>query len=182
LDDGLRAGLFTVADLADLPVVGDCFAEVARRYPQIDPGRAQCEALRRVFGRMVEDVMAESNRRLDRLSPKSPDDVRAAGLSVIAFSDPMMEDLRQIRAFLFARMYRHYRVKRMRLKADRVVRDLFQVFMSSPGVLPDEWREAALHARSDKLRARIVADYIAGMTDRFALDEHRKLTDPMARA
>ena len=182
LDDGLRAGLFTVADLADLPVVGECFAEVTRRYPDIEPSRAQCEALRRVFGRMVEDVIAESTRRLTDLAATSPDGIRAADRPVIAFSDPMKADLARIRAFLFARMYRHFRVKRMRLKADRVIRDLFKVFMASPGVLPDEWREAALHARSDKIRARTVSDYIAGMTDRFALDEHRKLTDPMARA
>ena len=137
--------------------------------------------MRRVFGLMVEDVLTESARRRDAAAPRSVEEVRALDGPLIGFSDAMRSDLKEIRAFLFAGMYRHWRVRRMRRKADRVVRELFEIFMSSPGVLPDDWREKAQHSVSDTARARVVADYIAGMTDRFALQEHRALTDPQAR-
>ena len=181
LDDGLRAGLFTVEDLAGLPVVGPRFAEVDARWPGLEPARRQHEALRRVFGAFVEDLLAESARRLETAAPASPDAIRALGRPVVAFSPGMVEDIREIRRFLFERMYRHWRVLRMRRKATEVVRDLFRICMETPGVLPDDWRDAAAHAVSDTARARVVADWIAGMTDRFALQEHRQLTDPQAR-
>ncbi len=181
LDDGLRAGLFSVEEARALPLVGPCFDAAERLHPGLDPHRLQHEALRRVFGMMVEDVLAESGRRLQAADPDSADAVRRLGMPVIRFSDGMFEDLREIRSFLFARMYRHWKVRRMRRKATQVVRELFGIFMESPGVLPDDWREAAEHAVSETMRARIVADYIAGMTDRFALQEHRALTDPQAR-
>ena len=98
-----------------------------------------------------------------------------------AFVDGMVEDIREIRAFLFERMYRHWRVLRMRRKAGGVVQDLFRICMETPGVMPDDWRAVAAHAVSETARARVVADWIAGMTDRFALEEHRQLTDPQAR-
>lgn len=182
LDDGLRAGLFTVADLADLPIVGPCFAEVEAKWPGLEPTRTAHEALRRVFGVFVEDVVTESGERLAEAAPDSAAALRALDAPVVSFSARLNADLRQIRAFLFARMYRHVDVLRMRRKAAHVVRDLFAIFVAEPWLLPDEWRDDAAHAVSEEIRARIVADYIAGMTDRFALDEHRKLTDPMARA
>ncbi|TYO91567.1 deoxyguanosinetriphosphate triphosphohydrolase [Oceanicella actignis] len=181
LDDGLRAGLFTLDEARALPIVGPCFAEVERRWPGLEPQRLQHEALRRVFGVMVEDVLCESRRRLEAAAPRSAQDVREAGAPMIAFSDALREDLRQIRAFLFTRMYRHWKVRRMRRKAAAVVRELFAIFMDSPGVLPDDWRLRAEAAPSEAARARVVADYIAGMTDRFALQEHKALTDPQAR-
>ena len=182
LDDGLRAGLFTVADLADLPIVGRCFAEVVAKWPGLEPTRTAHEALRRVFGVFVEDVVEESRRRLAEAAPESAAALRALDAPVVDFSERLRADLKQIRAFLFARMYRHVDVLRMRRKAAHVVRDLFAIFVAEPWLLPDEWRDDAAHAVSEEIRARIVADYIAGMTDRFALEEHRKLTDPMARA
>ncbi len=182
LDDGLRAGLFTVEEACDLPLVRECFARVDQLYPDLEPARRQHEALRRVFGLMVEDVLQESVVRLKNLAPENAAEIRAAKTPVIAFSPGMEADLRQIREFLYARMYRHWKVQRMRTKAAGVMKDLFGLFMAESGLLPDDWREAAIHAVSDTLRARIVADYIAGMTDRFALQEHRVLTDPQARA
>ena len=181
LDDGLRAGLFAPEDLAGLPLVGPCFAEVDARWPGLDPARRQHEALRRVFGLLVEDALAESRARLDALAPRSPDDIRHAGRPVIAFSAGMTEDLRAVRAFLFERMYRHWSVLRMRRKATEVVRELFAICMAAPGTLPDDWRAAAEAAETETARARVVCDWIAGMTDRFALQEHRALTDPQAR-
>ncbi|MEM6745167.1 MAG: deoxyguanosinetriphosphate triphosphohydrolase [Pseudomonadota bacterium] len=181
LDDGLRAGVFAAEEIADLPVVGACFAQVDALWPGLEPARRQHEALRRVFGAFVEDLLSESRGRLAAADPGSAEAVRAAGRPLIAFSDRMVEDLAAIRAFLFERMYRHWRVLRMRRKAVEVVERLFAIYMANPGVLPDEWSAVCRHAVSETARARVVADYIAGMTDRFALQEHRELTDPQAR-
>jgi len=181
LDDGLRAGLFAAEEIAELPVVGRCFAEVDARWPALEPQRRLHEALRRVFGAFVEDLLSESRRRLAGVAPASPETVRAAGRPVVAFSDAMVDDLREVRGFLFERMYRHWRVLRMRRKATGVVSDLFAIYMETPRLLPADWSAVCAHAVSETARARIVADYIAGMTDRFALQEHRQLTDPQAR-
>jgi dGTPase len=181
LDDGLRAGLFGVEDVLGLPVAGDCFAEVDRRWPRLDPARRQHEALRRVFGAFVEDALAESGRRLAGAGCADAGAVRALGRPAVAFSEAMTADIRAIRKFLFERMYRHWRVVRMRRKAAGVVAELFAIYLETPRLLPDEWREAAMAAAGETARARLVGDYIAGMTDRFALQEHRALTDPQAR-
>ncbi len=182
LDDGLRAGLFGFEDFAGLPIVGEELAAVRRRYPALDPHRTAHETFRRVFGVLVEDMLAEATRRLAEAAPPSPEALRAADGPMVDFSAGLKAELTLIREFLFARMYRHPNVTRMRRKAAIVVRELFAIFTAEPELLPDEWREGAVRAKSAQIRARIIADYIAGMTDRFALDEHRKLTDPMARA
>lgn len=182
LDDGLRAGLFTLDDLAELPVVGDCLAEVAAKWPVLDHSRTAHEAFRRVFGVFVEDVIEETSIRLAAANPTSADALRGLGAPIVGFSDAMNKDIKAIRDFLFTKMYRHVDVLRMRRKAAVVVKDLFAIFIEAPELLPDEWRDDAVHSRSSEIRARVVADYIAGMTDRFALTEHRKLTDPQARA
>jgi dGTPase len=182
LHDGLRAELFTIGEAITLPLVGDCFAEVDAAYPGLEPLRRRHEALRRVFGLMVEDVLAESRARLDARAPASMTAVQALDEPVIVFSGRMAGDIAVIKSFLFRRMYRHYKVRRMRNKATGVVRDLFDIFLNDPGLMPVEWSDAAAGAASEELRARTVADYIAGMTDRFALEEHRVLTDPSARA
>jgi dGTPase len=179
LEDGLRAGLFTVADVMDLPIIGPCFAEVDAAWPGLAQRRRRAEALRRSFGRMVEDVVEESGRRLRAANPRSMAEVQALGEPVIAFSDEMRGAISDIRRFLMTNMYRHWRVARMRAKAATVVTELFERFHREPGLMPPEWqgREA-----DEAQRARLVADYIAGMTDRYALQEHRVLTDPQARA
>ncbi|MFN3614577.1 MAG: deoxyguanosinetriphosphate triphosphohydrolase, partial [Rubrimonas sp.] len=181
IDDGLRAGLFTVAEARELPLVGDAWAQVEAKWPHLDAQRAQGEALRRVFGRMVEDVLTESRSRLRADAPADIAAVRALDRPVIAFSTAMVADLRQIRSFLMTRMYRHWRVARMRAKAARVVAELFAMFTDNPGLMPPDWAQSA-RGGDDTVRARVVADYIAGMTDRFALQEHRILTDPSTRA
>ncbi|MEL6792732.1 MAG: deoxyguanosinetriphosphate triphosphohydrolase [Pseudomonadota bacterium] len=182
LDDGLRAGLFGFEDLEALPIVGDELRRVRARHPALDDHRTAHETFRRVFGAFVEDMLAETTRRLDAASPSDAAALRALGQPVVAFSASLNDDLKRIREFLFARMYRHPNVTRMRRKAAIVVKELFAIFLGEPELLPDEWRGDALHAKSEELRARTVADYIAGMTDRFALEEHRKLTDPQSRA
>ncbi len=182
LDDGLRAGLFTLSDLAALPVVGACLKEVEAKWPSLDHSRTAHEAFRRVFGIFVEDVIRETEKRLAAAQLASSDELRCYGAPVVSFSTEMNKDLKLIREFLFTKMYRHVDVLRMRRKTAVVVKELFAIFIEDPQLLPNEWRDDAIHSRSSEIRARVVADYIAGMTDRFALMEHQKLTDPQARA
>ncbi|HTZ36339.1 MAG TPA: deoxyguanosinetriphosphate triphosphohydrolase [Stellaceae bacterium] len=179
IDDGLRAGLFAVADLADVPLVGPVFREVRERYPGLEEPRLIHEAIRRMIDRMVRDMVAETRARLADAKPESADDIRALGRPVAAFSAAMRENDRALRRFLHERMYRHDRVNRMSHKARRVVRELFRLFLAEPECLPREWRAAAACGDA-AAAARTVADYLAGMTDRFALDEHRRLFDTYA--
>ncbi|MEM6972439.1 MAG: deoxyguanosinetriphosphate triphosphohydrolase [Pseudomonadota bacterium] len=186
LADGMRAGVFAEADAETLPILDACYREVDAAWPGISAKKRRYEALRRVFGRMVDDLLEETGRRLDSLTADASldtsgaDVVRHAGMPVVAFSAAMWGDIQTIKGFLFHRMYRHTRVRRMRLKATRVVRELFEAFMADPGLMPEHWYLAAQDASEETARARIIGDYIAGMTDRYALEEHRVLTDPSA--
>ena len=179
LADGLRAGLFTLDDLRALPLIGACIAKVDARWPGLAPARREHEALRRFFGLLVEDVIATSAARLAEAAPGSSAAVRGLGRPVVRFSDGTFTELKVIRKFLYHRMYRHWTVQRMRRKAKAVVRELFETFMAAPELMPADWNACA--ALDETGRARVVSDYIAGMTDRFALQEHRKLTDPMVK-
>ena len=176
IDDGFRAGLFTLDDLRDVPLIGDALAEVRKSNRAIEDSRAIHEAVRRLIDRMVTDVVAETKRRIAQSGVDSADAVRGSSGALVAFSDDMCEREKDLRAFLFERMYRHYRVNRMSSKARRVVADLFGIFNREPELLPSEWRDEAMKHEA-RGRARVIADYIAGMTDRFALDEHRRLFD-----
>ena len=180
LDDGLRARLFTLEECRDLPLVGQVFDQVDRRHPDLDEARRVHAAVRELIGLMVDDLLAESRRRLEEASPASADEVRAAGRPLIAFSAAMREKLVPVRRFQFERMYRHYRVNRLTSKARRVLRQLFDIFLAEPDLLPDEWRQRVQHAEATS-RARVVADYVAGMTDRYALESHEKLFNPYVR-
>ena len=180
LADGLRAGLFAVHDLAQLPLVGPTFAAVERQHPGLEPGRLRHEAVRRLINLMVEDLLAETRRRLGEARPATAAALRRAGRPMVAFSAPLQASEKAIKAFLFKRMYRHHRVNRMIAKARRVVQELFHGYMSQPQCLPEEWRRGAEPVEGPQ-RARLVADYIAGMTDRYALEEHAKLFDLYAR-
>jgi dGTPase len=175
-DDGLRAGLFAIADFAEVPLLGPAFAEVDRLYPGLEETRRIHEAIRRLIDRMVGDVVAESQRRIAALKARSAADIRRRSGAVIGFSAGMREQEHGLRRFLFERMYRHYRVNRMASKARRVVQELFRLLHSEPQCLPTEWQSQATGAGTRET-ARIVADYIAGMTDRYALDEHYRLFD-----
>lgn len=175
LHDGLRSGLFTEDDLMELPVTGPAFEEVDRLYPGLEKMRRRHEALRRVFGRMVEDVIAVAQNRLTAAQPKSVEDIRHLGTTVIRFSKPLYQELKAIRSFLFHRMYRAPSVMVERARVTRMVNDLFPLFLSQPDLLPAEWRSDIEAARDEVTLARIVADYVAGMTDRFAIQEHARL-------
>ena len=176
IDDGLRAGLFEVADLMELPLVGEMFSIVTQKYPGIGHARLIHEAVRRVINAMVEDVLGETRRRLEQAAATSVADIRALGQPVVAFSPHMAATDRTVKAFLYKRMYEHWKLNRSHSKARRVVTDLFGLLFAEPNCLPPPWRERAEQAGT-QARARLVADYIAGMTDRFALDEHRRLFD-----
>jgi dGTPase len=167
--------LFTEDDLMELPVTGPAFEEVDRLYPGLEKMRRRHEALRRVFGRMVEDVIAVAQNRLAAAPPKSVDEIRHMGTTVIRFSKPLYQELKAIRSFLFHRMYRAPSVMAERAKVTRIVNDLFPLFMARPELLPAEWRADIEAARDEVTLARIVADYVAGMTDRFAIQEHARL-------
>jgi dGTPase len=176
IDDGLRAGLFAVADLAEVPLVGPVFRSVAERYPGIEEPRLIHESIRRVIDRMVGDLIAETRSRLADSGVRSVAEVRALKAPVAAFSAEMRRNDRALKDFLFERMYRHYRVNRMSSKARRVIHDLFTLYLAEPECLPGEWRGLAA-GPDDPQTARVAADYLAGMTDRYALDEHHRMFD-----
>lgn len=175
VDDGLRAGLFDVDDLADLPLAGPAVRDVCARHPGIETRRLIHETVRRIVDALVTDLLAETGRRLRAAAPGSADELRAAGAPTIGFSAPVEEGNRRLKGFLGERMYRHSRVDRMTGRAAGVVRELFALLRREPDRLPEEWRGRLRAAKGETARARLVSDYIAGMTDRFALDEHRRL-------
>jgi dGTPase len=174
VDDGLRAGLFTPDDIAAVPLVGRIIGEVQEAYPGLERGRLVHECVRRLTSAMIEDLIAETTRNVGRLRIKTVDDVRAAAETTASFSPEMATHEAALKDFLFRNMYRHFRVNRSVSKAKRIVNELFALFLAEPHVLPPEW--AALCGPAKSLEtARIVCDYIAGMTDRFAIQEHRRL-------
>ena len=176
LHDGLRSGLFTEVDLTDLPIVGPAFAEVDRLHPGLDPGRRRYEALRRVFGVMVEDVIAVAQGRLDAARPANVEAIRAMDGPIIRFSKPLYQGLKAIKSFLFTRMYRAEPVMAERASVTAMLNTLFPMLLDDPRLMPPEW-QAELEAAADRTgRARVVLDYVAGMTDRFAIAEYQRLT------
>ena len=175
LHDGLRAGLFTDDEVSALPLVGPCFAEVDEKYPKLDLRRRRNEALRRFFGVMVEDVLRVTRDNLSDLDPQSAQDIRMAGRPMAQFSSDLWADLKQVRTFLFTRMYRAPSVVAMRKDVSAKVRALFPYFMEKPYLLPTEWQVEFAHSPDEQAIARVVCDYIAGMTDRFALQQYEQL-------
>jgi len=174
IDDGLRAGLFSVEDICEVPMVGEAFADVGRRYPDISEDRMIHEAVRDMIGYMVADVLAETRKRLAEANPKSANDIRRLDHSICDFSEEFREKEAPLRKFLFENMYRHYKVNRMMGQARRVVRELFDLLIDDPSLLPTPQR-AKCNGPKTEQTARVVCDYIAGMTDSFAIAEHKKL-------
>jgi len=181
IDDGLRAGLFTIDDLADVPMVGRIFHEVRRESPDLDESHLIHEAVRRMIGEMVTDVIEETQRRLMDGKPESPEAVRHLGGPVAGFSDDMREKDSALKKFLFDNMYRHYKLNRMTSKARRVVKDLFSLLIREPECLPTDWR-AKVEGPETQATAEHLCDYIASMTDRYAGEEHRRLFDLHTRS
>jgi dGTPase len=176
IDDGLRAELFRLDDIAGVALPGKIIGEIRTTYPALEPSRLVHEFVRRLIGLLIEDVIAETGRRLARLAPHSADEVRQAASPVAAFSPAIGEADREIKAFLETRMYRHNRVMQVMDQAAHVVRDLFARYSARPADLPAEWQEG-LAVAGEAARGRRIADFIAGMTDRYALAEHGRLFD-----
>ena len=176
IDDGLRADLFSIDDLRAVDFVGDLVREIAARHPGLERNRFVHELGRRLITRFVEDVIVESARRLQATQPASAADVRGLDQPMVAFSPAMQAADRAIKAFLHPHMYRHPRVMRVRAEAAEALHNIARAFLADPGRMPGEWATAAEALKDNPARcARLVCDYIAGMTDRFALTEHRRL-------
>jgi len=173
IDDGLRADLFTLGDIASVPFIGGIVGEIQARYPSLEPARRVHEVVRRVITRMIEDVIGESGQRLAALAPKNAAAIRNAAEAVVMFSPAMVDVDAAIKGFLYPRMYRHTRVTRVMNDAEGVIRDLFGHYTATPADLPSEWSEG-FGELDQSARARRIADYIAGMTDRYALVEHAR--------
>ena len=176
IDDGLRSGMVTLEMLGEVSVTADILAEVRARYPTLDPVRTGHELMRRQITRMVEDVITTASDALTTIDPQRPEDVHAAGRTIVAFSAPMAEAERQLKAFLYTNLYRNEEMLRIRADADRIVRDLFYAYFENPREMPEGWREG-LDRAEDAVKARHVADFLAGMTDTYAVKEHRRLFD-----
>lgn len=177
IDDGLRARLFEIEDLLALPLVGDCFREVAKQYPGLNRARLAHEGIRRIINAMVMDLLQQTVSNLQSSGVKTAADIRGLKGPVATFSADMQSVHRQLRSFLMKRMYRHYKVNRMTSKARRVVQQLFRIFMEEPECLPTDWRQKAEACTNDAEKAILIADYIAGMTDRFAMQEYARMFD-----
>lgn len=175
IDDGYRAGLFSLEDIEKLPLFGSALSEMRQRYSECDPDRLVHESVREVIGLMVINVLETTRKNIAALNPQTTADIRHAKSAVVAFSESMTMNINLLRDFLFARMYRHSKVNRVCIKARQIVTDLFEFFMKEPGTLPNSWHAQVSLVETQVQRARIVADYIAGMTDRFAVQEHRRL-------
>ncbi len=176
LDDGLRAAIFAVADLAKVPHVSEAFSAVRAQYPAISETRVIHETVRRLIGDMVEDVVSETGKRLTAARPESAADIRHLDHPVVAFSTAMGEKERALKGFLFERMYRHSAVVAETDRAREIVSTLFNTFIGKPDMLPDRWRQDAGLSNTAQT-ARVVCDYIAGMTDQFALRQHRQISE-----
>ncbi len=175
IQDGLRAGLFSLDDLLDVPLAGPKFREVMEQYPGLERSRVISESVRRLISLWLADLVSEFRRRAEAADPQSAADVRALGAPLGAFSAEIEEEQKPLRKFLFEQMYRHHKVNRMMSQARRIVLELFELFLTEPNTLPPPWRERT-SAKDDLAgKARVVCDYIAGMTDTYAIEEHRKL-------
>jgi dGTPase len=176
IDDGLRAKLFDVIDLGDIPLVGAALASVLKAYPDLETTRLIHETVRRVISGMVGDVLSNAQKNIAKSHVKSSAAVREMHSPLIDFSSQMHENNKVLKGFLSQRMYRHTRVLEIMDRAQRVIRDLFNAYMNDAKLLPEEWREH--HPHTDEYHyARQVCDFIAGMTDRYALDQHKRLFD-----
>lgn len=180
IEDGLKAGLFDLHDLEKLALFKDKLHMFRDRWPDMSRHRLLHMVVRETIGVMVEDVLTETEKRIEKCGVISPEDVRQCGQTLVGFSGAMHEMVEELRSFLMTRMYKHYTVRRMGVKARKIVKDLFETYMSDYKCMPDDWRLAVIKAGGESeapKKARVIANYIAGMTDRYAIAEHKRLLD-----
>ena len=175
IDDGVRAGLFTLDALADVPLVGPVLAHVRDKYPALPQSQLVFETVRRVINLMVSDLVAQTRRNVSKATPLSVEDVRRLGSPLAAFSGDLLAQEKELRAFLVNNMYRHDRVNKMSQQGKQIVTDLFRFYLDNPAQLPDDWRPENDEAQDQQKLARGIADFVAGMTDRYAIDSHESL-------
>lgn len=175
IDDGLRAGLFTLTELREeVPMVARVLASVEADYPGLEQSRVSAELVRRLIGVWIDDLIWETGNRIEAHKPESAEDVRAMGAPLVGFSEVMNDHIAVLRRFLMARMYRHWRVNRSRSHAKRIIKQLFELLLAEPELLPPDWSKGG-DGPGGLRTARRVCDYIAGMTDDYAIDEHKRL-------
>ncbi len=179
VDDGLRAGLLTIDELLEIELFRRQHEAVIERYPRLTGRRVVHETIRRMINEQVVDLIVNSRRLIDESGVADIEDVRGHSGPLIAYSAAMQAANRELKRFLRHRLYEHYRVRRMTAKARRIIEALFTAFHDDPGLLPDRFRQAHLDSPDVAAAARIIADYIAGMTDRYAIGEYQRLHDPM---
>ena len=175
VDDGLRAELFTISDLLDVPMIGPAIRSVQKDWPSLNDRMLRLEAVRRMIGIMIDDVLAETEKRMAEDGIVTAEDVRTAKRQMVQFSKGVFDDLSRLRGFLFERMYKHYKLNRTRSYAKRTLNAMFHLFLEEPDTLPTEWFQLVCSKDSETARARVICDYIAGMTDSFAIEEHQRL-------
>ncbi|MDE2378343.1 deoxyguanosinetriphosphate triphosphohydrolase [Bradyrhizobium sp.] len=176
IDDGLRAGLFRLDDLEAMPLTAEIIAEIGAHYPTLDDDRRGAELVRELISHLIGAVFAEATRNIDAAKPQSARDVRRQGRALVGFPPDVAKEEAGIKSFLYQHMYRHERVMRVMGEAEQILFDLFARYRASPADLPPEWLIGA-EADSEADRARRIGNFIAGMTDRFALTEHQRLFD-----
>lgn len=182
VDDGLRAGLITIEQLREVSLFKTLYADVVKDYPKLDDKRVIYEIVRRMIDEQIKDLIAASQAKLNHVKPQTIDDVRKYNDSIMCFSDEMWQKHLELKRFLRDNLYKHYRVLRMSHKAGKVIRELFEVFMQDIRLMPPEYKDKAREAdkkKHDTGKARIVADYIAGMTDRYAIKEYGRIFNPL---
>ena len=180
VDDGLRAQIFKIADLDKLSLVSPLISEIQSDFGSIEESRIISELVRKIVNTLVADILTETMSRLQKIRPIDSADIMNAEQPIVSFSEGLTPKIQQLRNFLFTKMYRHYKVNRMASKAKRVISELFYLFMDEPTVLPDEWRYLGKENLKNN-QARLISDYIAGMTDRYALLEYDRLFDFKAK-
>jgi dGTPase len=176
IDDGLRSGLLTLGALEAVPIIGDILRAVRQKYPTLDDVRTSHEIVRRQITIMVEDVIRAAQANLETVKPQTVDDIHGAGRTIVGFSAPLREQEKMLKAFLYKNLYFHESVVRVRKSADRIVRELFDAYLADAQCMPEGWRESEKQGDL-AARARLVADFLAGMTDTYAVREHRRLFD-----
>jgi dGTPase len=174
IDDGLRAGVFEASELFESALAGPIFRAVSDANPGLELGRLIGESVRRVITLLIDGLITETRARLDRLGPQSAAEVRNLGEPLVGFSAQIAHDIADLKAFLFRRMYRHPRIVEVLARAQKVLSNLFSAYMADPGLLPEDWSRAC-SVTADARTARVVCDYVAGMTDNFALQEYRRI-------
>ncbi len=184
-DDGLKTGLVTVEQLMSVSLFKKHYEQVKREYPTVEKNRIDAETVRRMINDMILDVAAQSQRILDDLKPETVEDVRLMGRPVIGFSEKMRAEMQELKDFLFPNMYRHYTINRMTSKGKRIIRDLFGLLFTETNILPPAWQKKAQScpktAEGETMKARLIADFVAGLTDASAIELHTRLFDPQVR-